>query len=432
MFNIKFAAMNYLQKFKSGDLDTVSKTLYPLLALLLVFLAFRSGTSNGDFAGYIRAGQDTLDGLHIYWPYTNTWPPVFSIFSIPLALLDQLSSYWLRVFWSLGSLLTFVGTIKYSLKLSQSVFKLKWEMGLFPSLKRWEIIIPLLIMLKYLMDNVTNLQINLYFLFLTVYALYLFTQNKLIPAALLIAITITFKIYTIFFLFYFLFKREWKLSLYTILFIGLLNGISFIYWGYELASEYYSYWFNEVVDRSDFSEHKNQSIFGMFYRWLTSLELGHNMLINIVDLPPKLVRKITYLAVAFASIYPAIKLYKPLKDKSSLSSLLEYALIFACVPILSPISWKAYFIFLWFPFFLLYQLLFVWSNSLKHKTLIRLKAVYYISIVLLVFSSEIFTGSNFSDVLEVYSTITVGAILVVGLLFYLRLKVDYFQKLAKT
>ena len=59
-----------------------------LMAVSIEYLRDIFGT--GDFVGYINAGNNVLNGVDIYGDYLNTWPPLFSIFSVPLALLDNL------------------------------------------------------------------------------------------------------------------------------------------------------------------------------------------------------------------------------------------------------------------------------------------------------------------------------------------------------
>jgi hypothetical protein len=56
-----------------------------------------------------------------------------------------------------------------------------------------------------------------------------------------------------------------------------------------------------------------------------------------------------------------------------------------------------------------------------------MKYLFGLSILLTVFSSEMFTGRVFSDVLEGYSVVTFGSIILLGLLLYLRVKSHLFQ-----
>lgn len=58
----------------------------------------------GDFEGYLIAGDLVLAGRHIYLDApagVNTWPPFFSLLSVPLALLATPTPYLARGFWLL-------------------------------------------------------------------------------------------------------------------------------------------------------------------------------------------------------------------------------------------------------------------------------------------------------------------------------------------
>lgn len=411
----------------SKKLYSASNIILALIGLIFLFELIRDSNNAGDFNGYVEAGRAVLSGTNIYNDPYNTWPPLFSIFSVPLALGDNVSSYLLRLSWLIGSLAAFYFTIVISLKLvfNKTLTFGKEDNGIM--IQDAIVLVPLLIMLRYIMENLANIQINMYMLFSTMLAIYCFTKKKYTWAGILLAFTISLKVYTIFFLFYFLFKREFKVVGWTVVFLLILNIVPIFIWGFDQSLAYYDQFINDVAQRSYIARHKNQSLFGMFLRIFTSETTGFSLSINLFDLTAHTTKLLTYGAVCLTAIIPAFLFRKKLSNTSNIKSIIEYSIVFTVIPILSPISWKAYFIFLWVPYFLLFAILFRTDTTLSSRTIKWLKIFFWTSVALIVFSSEIFVGFDFSDVLEVYSVITIGTIILIALQLYVFIHIDYFD-----
>lgn len=407
-----------------------------LLTVVVVCLIelFRDAGFSGDFIGYVNAGNAVLQQQNIYQDYLNTWPPLFSIFSVPLALGDQLSPYMIRFFWLLGTLIAMVHIIQMSVKLflrqelrliAQETYEIDW--------KNLLVVLPLLFSLRYIMDNMANVQINIFMLWLSLFAVVNFTKGNYKLVSICLAISIALKVYTIFFFLYFLYKREWQVCLWSFIFFSLLNSLSFVVFGAEQAIEYYSYWLQEVTPRSYIAHHKNQSIFGVFLRLLTDAPLQDGgmpykiNLINWATLTNERVRLITYLFVAICSIFPAFLFWKKTTQKDTFDMLIQYSILFTIIPLLSPIAWKAYFIFLWIPLFLLYFLLYHSKTSLPLNSINYLRYIFLFAVSLITFSSELFIGKYFSDVLETYSIITLGTIILLLIQLFIFTKRATFE-----
>ena len=76
------------------------------IAVLVVLGLFvvRSLGDSEDFGGYVQVGHLVLEGRHPYAeapPGINTWPPVFGLLCVPLALLDDVSTPLARLTWLL-------------------------------------------------------------------------------------------------------------------------------------------------------------------------------------------------------------------------------------------------------------------------------------------------------------------------------------------
>lgn len=393
---------------------------YIVIIIILLILSFQGTYSDGDFVGYVRTGNDVLKGINFYTYLSSVWPPLFSIVCIPIALAEKvLGEQMVRLFWQSGSLIALICSLHLLIRIIYNTsLSLTRKTSKGVSYQWLIVFIPILLMFKFILDNFSNLQINIYFVALSLWSLKLFIEDKIFPASLLLALTISLKVYTIFFLFYFIFKREYKMSLFTIGFILLLNSICFLYWGFDLTIEYFMTWVNDVIPQSDIPNHKNQSVFGMFYRYFTYEDPSHNLTMEIFNWPVEFVHKLTYLSVAVVAIYPMYLFRKKLSDRNSLKAKLEYALVFAIIPLLSIISWKAYFIFLWMPMFLVYKLIFHTQHELNEKAMKWIKRSFIVSCILLIVSSEIFTGKRLSDYLEAYSVIAIGTAIIAIIMLY--------------
>lgn len=398
-----------------------------LVGIICLFEVVRDSYRLGDFLGYVDAGRAVLNGGQLYDDPANTWPPFFSIFSVVLALGDNVSSYFIRFIWLLGSVVSLYYIISISVKIvfDRPLAIQKGSPGML--LQDPLIIVPLLIMLRYIMDNLANVQINIYMLLLSLLVIRFFTIKRFMWAGLILGLTISLKVYTIFLLLYFLFKREFKVVGWTLLFCLVFNLIPLVVFGFNQYVAYYDQWINEVAPLSFIPQHKNQSIFGMFLRLFTSDYNGFEMSVNVLELQAHTVKRLTYAVIGLAAIFPAYLFRKKLKDLTSIKSILEYSIVFTLIPLFSPISWKAYFIFLWLPYFVLFALLFKAKSNLPGNRLIWLKGLFCISILLIVFSSETFVGFYLSDVLEVLSCVTIATIILVFIQVYVAFHIERFD-----
>ena len=401
----------------TGRQKKIYAALLTILALILLFELIRNSGRDGDFAGYVNAGSLLLKGQNIYSDPYNTWPPFFSIFSVILTLGNKLSYFFIRFIWIFGSMVAMFIVIRLTYKMT---FDKLPGLSLFNAGNKKKItimeplvLVPLLFIFRFLLDNFDNVQINIYMLLLAFLSLYYFIRNKPVLAALILAFSISLKVYTIFLLFYFLFKREFKMVLWTTLFILLINSVSFLVFGFHKAIEYYSYWYTQIASPPPTIQHKNQSLFGMMLRFFTGANPGRDFYVNVLSLNAANVKKYTYMLILLVSVYPAFLLRKKLTSRSSIKALLEYSFILTAIPLITPLAWKPYFVFLWYAYVLLFAFLFKSENTLNKRLLSVLKFFYFFSVFLNVFSSEIFVGRYISDIMETYSCISFGALILV-------------------
>ncbi len=400
--------------------EKIIKVIIGILCLVIFLEILRSSTrENADFMGYVNAGNLVLEGKNIYSDYLNTWPPFFSVFSVPLALLEKISGHALRFIWLIGSILALFGAMRISIKWLDHKH-LVWP---FQQAKASEVswsdslvLIPFLLTFRFVLDNLANVQINMYMLLMSLLVIDLFIKRKEGLAGMILAFSISLKVYTIFLLLYFLYKREFKIVSWTFIFLFLFNSLSLFVFGPEQALTYYSHWYQEIASPFATIQHKNQSFFSMLRSWFTNDSPGLSIYVNFINLPIETLKKVAYGILSLAAIYPAWLFRKKLENRKSKLALLEYTFILTAIPILSPIAWKAYFIFLWMAhlwiFYYLYRLEKMWSKGMKNV----LKTLLGISVILNTFSTDATIGRYYSDVMEVYSCITIGTIILLLLL----------------
>jgi hypothetical protein len=399
----------------------------PISIILLLFVLFEIGRSGffreGDFQGYIIAGDLLLNGANIYDSYLNTWPPLFSVFAVPLSLINPHAPILLRVLWLLLSVLAYHHCFSI---ISQLLFDKKTKLPFLKSpteaigFQNLVVFIPYLLLYKYLLDNLSNIQINIFMLWLVLFSLLKLKQGKTLWAAFLLALTISLKVYTIFILFFFIFKRSYKYAGLTLSFVLLLNLVSFWVYGIETASSYYKYWFTAIAQGFPDMHHKNQSFQAMIWRFL-SAEHTFDWKVNILNLSFAQAKRISYIIIAIASIYPAFVFRRTFNPVYQIADYLQIFISIALVAMFSPLSWKAYFIFLLPLVYLNFYLLFLCELTIK--SIKFAKTIFFLSMVLFIFTSDLFVGTKLSDVFEMFGAVTLGSVLQILIALILQSKV---------
>ncbi len=390
---------------------TIFNAILLIIGAIFIYELLRDSMRPGDFIGYVDAGNLVLADKDIYSDIHNTWPPLFSVFSVILSIGDNLSPFFIRFLWLLGSIVSiyFITSLSVHMVFNKPLTIRGNSNGI--QIQDPLIVVPLLIMLRFILDNLASVQINIYMVLCSLLSIVFFIKKKYIWVGLLLGLTISLKVYTVFFLFYFLYKREFKPVAWTILFLLIFNSIPFVVFGFDQSMEYYHHWIGEVVPLSYKAEFRNQSVFGAFLRYFTTSDPTQNMYVNFLDIQAHTIKLVTYGMIFAASMLPIYLFRKKIKDRRAIRSLLEYSVIFTIIPIFSPVAWKAFFIFLWVPYFLLYLVLYRFEFKLTKKVLTRIRGLFWLSVVLNVFSTELFVGYYLSDLLEAYSVVTIGTVI---------------------
>ncbi|MBI1306098.1 MAG: DUF2029 domain-containing protein [Bacteroidetes bacterium] len=380
--------------------------IWCLIILAFVFEFFRDIKRDGDFIGYVHAGQAVMDATPIYNDYLNTWPPFFSIFSVPLAMGHNISPVAIRAVWILMIACSWIFLLHLTPTLfsnadSTSKFKRK-------NLDDWGILLPFLLVFRFVIDDISNIQINTFLLLACVVVFKLVLKNKWLWAALLLAFIVSLKVYPVFILLYFVWKRLWKLVGFSVLFLVLINAFTVVVFGFNEAIENWNIWLHTRLGGDIIMIHKNQSLLALIAGFLSDVPRLEGVRTNFLSLTQAQIKLVFLFFVMLISIWPLYKIRKAFYKTSASQLQWEFALVLSVIPILSPLAWKYYFVFL-FP--LCFKIIQEVRNGNKIP---RVSGLIGLSILLNIFSTDGLIGNYASDIAEVFGCITLGT----GILIY--------------
>ena len=121
----------------------------------------------GDFSGYVAVGNLVLAGSDAYSVGANKWPPFFSLFCVPLALLTNVNLYLARGVWIVLNLWLLLLILRMIVRLVYGADLSLRADALGLSLAAPEVLIPLLISYRFVLSNFDNLQVNILIFALT-------------------------------------------------------------------------------------------------------------------------------------------------------------------------------------------------------------------------------------------------------------------------
>lgn len=399
-----------------------------ILGLLMIGLGIefvRDMFGTGDFVGYVNAGNNVLHGNHIYSDYLNTWPPLFSIFSVPLALVDNLNGVVMRGIWLFGMLVCLFWIMKTSVALILEKklllpFQSANDQQCIP-FHDFQILIPFLLIFRFVLDNMANIQINVFMLGMTLAALNDHLKGKDRIGSFWLALSISLKVFTLFMIPYFLVRKKFKLVAYTLGWILVLNTLPFMVFGTDTTLSYYQQFFKERAEPFAMILHKNQSIFAFFRSLLMEESRGLDIYLNFMHLSVHQAKMVSY-AVAGMLVSVVLLILNKVKQPNTASFLSESFLVMTALPIFSPLAWKAYFIFLWPScFWICHQLLKTDSNKSSYYNWLIGFMIFFVAAT--TFTTDAIVGPYLSDVTEVFACITIGscALLMAHLMLHIRI-----------
>jgi hypothetical protein len=355
------------------------------------------------FTGYTQVGEVVLQGGDPYGLRINTWPPFFLFVASGLALLARLSLPGALLLWQLGSVATIWGSCRLLPRLANE------EPAPFTSMT---VLVPLLMSARILQEHLQHTQINLYLLFLILFAFDCFRRRRDVWGGLALAAAASARAVPVLLLPYLLYKRAWAAAGWTIAFLLVLNLLlPLAVFGRAQTAERWRSWravaATETADPTP--QYMNQSLLAALKRVLTS-EGGARDPVRyaIASWPTARVVQLFYgiLAVGAVALAWAFRRHPPRLDNPSLLG--EVAVGLCILPIVSPLAWKAHFVTLFAGYW------FVWRATRSRGGRPPLLA-WWGSFACLTLSASALLGGRVSHLLESLNVITVGALLLLGM-----------------
>ena len=300
-----------------------------------------------DFSVLWTGAVDLIRGAN---PYINPslftgigYPPNTLLFYLPFSLLPYQLAQVLFTLLSFGS---FLGIIIISFKILKEKFS--WQTFL---------VVFSLSLLSFPTKFTFGMgQSNIIAFFMLLLSYYLYKEKKLGMAGLILGLAISLKTIFAFFIIFFVLKKQWKVIKLAGLTIVATIGITSIFSNTNL----YGYYLKEVVpplfNLSGREIYYNQGVMGFISR-LTN-DLNERKYISLI---------ISLFLTLFASWFA---LYKKGKD-------LQFSLFITTLLLIDTLSWQHHFVWLIFPFVIIFEELF--KRKLKILYLVLITAYLLVS-----------------------------------------------------
>jgi len=392
------------------------------MALLAIVLFFSYVRRPGDFIGYAAAGNAVLTGADIYNdtpPGLNNWPPFFSLLCVPLALMDRVSPYFARGFWIILNygvlllILDMVSRLVYGRRLTLS------GANATVSLASSAILIPLVLTLPFLLYHFLYHQVNLIIFALTLRGLMLQENGRGFLGGLSLGLAAAMKVMPVLFVPYLAYRGRWKPALYAFAATVAFSVSPILILGPNRFWLDFNTWLTICRQNPWGTGSANQSVYAMWDRFL-----GHGIVPFVSPgtffLPMSgdpCVRIAWMLSIAFTAVVVlfAFRGHPPL---GSVSSRLEWSVVFLISAIFGPVGWKHYLVVLILANALLYAL--YRSEELEAGTRRALGAVLLIYFLLSLATSHDLVGRSLAQRFETGAVITYAALILLAGLLWIR------------
>lgn len=348
--------------------------------IIITFFSFVkiATTTAPDFSVFYYGVKDLISRQNPYQDlrlFTGVgYPPVTLLFFLPLTVIPCLIA---QLVWLGLSFLSLLGAIYLSLKICLGRF----------SWKLFGIIVALALLAFPTKFTFGMGQSNLVVLFLLLLAFYLFENKKNILAGVILGVACLIKPLFVFFLFFFCLKRAW-----VVLSAALLTIIIFILGSFLIISpSLYLFYISKVIpplfNLAGQEIYYNQGIMGFLSRQINDLVLRQ------------------WLAFSFSLLLSGATFWIICKTRKIKDG---FALFFPTVLLIDTLSWQHHFVWLIFPFIIIY-------DSLLKVKLILPKIALFLSYILVAINiKEPFLVSNHL----ILSHVFFGTLILWGLCFY--------------
>jgi len=350
-----------------------------------------------DYRVYYKAGRDILEGKNIYKNIDTLEKEGITPFKYsPLFALSMvfLSSFSLNVSASLFFIINIIAILL--------IFRLSKKLIFFQEVSPGKISLILsvafILSFRFILNCLDVGQVGLLILFLLVLALSFISQGKKTTGALLIGLSVMIKYMPFLFVFYFLWKKEFKIVAVVLLSLILYCLLPGIFIGFKTNFFYLKEWLPYIVgnsfSRGTFANTRNYSLWSLTERLFPSL--GSNAMILII------------LAMFTVLLFFILKKHKISTEPklAGFYNCLDYGMILLCVALFNPNAWPHNFVMMVFSYLLTVYYLFI--CNFKDKVVLVLILA---SFILASGESKSIVGVTIRNIFDNYAPVTIGSLL---------------------
>ena len=315
------------------------------------YFARKSGTNpevySNDFNVYYHAAREVLAGRDPYQRSLGDWtpyiyPPLLAELIIPLAFLPLPVAAYV---WFLISAASMVGASWISARLGT---QRELHSGLkqsVPEASSWRAVIAagaMVVVLRFVLDTFNLGQVNAVVAGLAIAHVYLYARGKKALSAVALVIAVSFKLTPALLLVYHVAKLRLKFALACVALIVSVNALSFLLFGANGVDTFRFFVSRTVKNEQgyDFAYAGNQSLRGAIAR-LTQRANEASLPGNGEAREP--VEAVTLL---ISMVLLAFAIFAAVRAQNELAAA---APLFCCMVLLSPLSWKAHYVFMLLP-----------------------------------------------------------------------------------
>jgi glycosyl transferase family 87 len=386
-------------------------------ALLLVAYTRR----DEDLRGYVLVGELALQGRDLYAdapPGINTWPPLFALVCVPLALMARASSVGARFVWLGVNLAALATVLALTLRIVARGPGNERARAPVPALSSLMSLIVLVLTSRYVVSNFEHLQINLLIFLMALGGLTLIAQGRDAAGGWSLGAAAALKVMPVLFVPYLLWRRRWRAATWTSI-AGLALSLSpALVFGPARLQSYLNGWTASV--RAGWNVGKmNLSVYAMWDRIV-----GHGLIPFVSPgfdaLPPSGRAAVSALLAGSLLAAAALVLWSfaPGRTDDPRAELAEWSVVFLMAALFGTVAWKAYLVVLLLPNALLLD---TWrTEGLAVEVRRGALGIMLGAFVLGVLTTDGLLGRSLGGRLEMGSIVTMAALLMLVGLCWLR------------
>jgi len=364
-----------------------------------------------DFGGYVLVGELALQGRDIYRdapPGISTWPPLFSLLCVPLALLSRLDARAARIAWLALNMAALAATLALVLRLVARGPRDERADAPVPALSSLASLTLLVLTSRYIISNFEHLQINVLVFLLALGGLALLARGRRAAGALALGGAGALKVMPALFVLYLAWRRRWRDAAWT---AGAGIGLSLlpaVVYGPARFAAQLAGWRDALAAGWTVGK-MNLSVFAMWDRIV-----GHGLVPFAVAGSDALPRSGDPAVAALLALSLVLALaaawwsFRSAGADDHRAELAEWSVVFLIASLFGTVAWKAYLVVLLLPNALLLS---AWRDPGLAPALRRLaRGTVLVPFALGVLTTDGLWGRAIGGRLEMGSVITIAAL----------------------